>query len=573
MDFSGVKLTDSFFQQQMKEALEYYLSVSDDDFLWGFRSRCGKADKGKQLDGWYGMGVYHVFGQILGGLAKMYCSTGDIRAKEKAERLFWGWAECMEDDGYALNNPRTRGSDSYYEYEKLLSGLLDCIHYIGLDEAKVYAKRLTMWAMKNLDKNCAMQKDGNTSIAEWHTLSENIYRAYVYTGDEIYKEFGEVWEFPFYWDKFLNLDTFKTDTVHAYSHVNNLSGAAMAYMVKGEEKYLDIIKNAYDLLTTKHIYATGGYGPAEKLYKEDGYLCDAVMERLTEGYGHCEVSCCSYAVFKLCKYLLEFTGDAKYADWMEKILYNVIGAEPIPQPDGRILYYADYNIRGAVKLSNDGRMNPDGLSFEWPCCTGTFIQAVAEYANLCYYIGENTLYISQYLPSVISTTVGDSSLELEINTEYPSEDNIDIRVKKAPKGDVKLAFRKSVWVKAYSIKLNGKAVKATEEKGWLVLENNPSDGDIIRITFEQPLYLAYLDAKHPDTAAFCKGSVTLVGDRQAYFEGDTNNLEAWVKPVEGTTAFVTEPGNIVYYPSKIVKLRPLYELPEKETYYMYYRFK
>ena len=35
---------------------------------------------------------------------------------------------------------------------------------------------------------------------------------------------------------------------HAYSHVNTLSSAAMAYAVSGEERYLKTIVNAYDWL-------------------------------------------------------------------------------------------------------------------------------------------------------------------------------------------------------------------------------------------------------------------------------------------------------------------------------------
>ena len=56
---------------------------------------------------------------------------------------------------------------------------------------------------------------------------------------------------------------------HAYSHVNNLGGAAEAYLVKGDPRYLDILKNAYDSIQANQILATGGFGPNEQFLPRD----------------------------------------------------------------------------------------------------------------------------------------------------------------------------------------------------------------------------------------------------------------------------------------------------------------
>ena len=51
---------------------------------------------------------------------------------------------------------------------------------------------------------------GDTST-EWYTLSENLYRAYLATGDARYREFAAVWEYPEYWDIYLrHADPFAT---------------------------------------------------------------------------------------------------------------------------------------------------------------------------------------------------------------------------------------------------------------------------------------------------------------------------------------------------------------------------
>ena len=48
--------------------------------------------------------------------------------------------------------------------------------------------------------------------------------------------------------------------------MNSLSSAAKAYEVTGDERYLSAMEIAYEEITSNHIYATGGYGPAECLF-------------------------------------------------------------------------------------------------------------------------------------------------------------------------------------------------------------------------------------------------------------------------------------------------------------------
>jgi DUF1680 family protein len=60
--------------------------------------------------------------------------------------------------------------------------------------------------------------------------------------------------------------------VHAYSHVNTFSGAAMAYAATGDAAYLRIIRNFYQFMRDTQFYATGGYGPNERFLSVNGSL-------------------------------------------------------------------------------------------------------------------------------------------------------------------------------------------------------------------------------------------------------------------------------------------------------------
>ena len=118
---------------------------------------------------------------------------------------------------------------------------------------------------------------------------------------------------------------------------------------------------------------------------------------------------------------MELTGEARYGSWAEKLLYNGCGGQPPITQDGKVMYYADYFINGGLKSTEDGRLQDNGASFEWQCCTGTFPQDVAEYANLLYYHSEDGLFVSQYLPSDVTFSIGDKQVRLENTSFYPKE--------------------------------------------------------------------------------------------------------------------------------------------------------
>src|SRR5690349_20028400 len=88
-----------------------------------------------------------------------------------------------------------------------------------------------------------------TGDAKYLRIIRNAYRAYQLTGNSKFKHFGDLWLYHDYWNKFADTAApTNAHSVHAYSHVNSFSSAAMAYAVTRDAKYLRIIRNAYDFL-------------------------------------------------------------------------------------------------------------------------------------------------------------------------------------------------------------------------------------------------------------------------------------------------------------------------------------
>src|SRR5579871_4519468 len=98
-DYSGVTLGPSRWRKQVEGAREFYLALSDDDILHGFRSAAGLPAPGKPLGGWCRENSSTVLGQWLSGMARLYRATGDTAIREKAALLLTEWAKTVPPDG------------------------------------------------------------------------------------------------------------------------------------------------------------------------------------------------------------------------------------------------------------------------------------------------------------------------------------------------------------------------------------------------------------------------------------------------------------------------------------------
>ena len=66
---------------------------------------------------------------------------------------------------------------------------------------------------------------------------------------------------------------------------------------------------------------------------------------------------------------MQFTGEARYGDWIERLLYNAIGAALPVTERGSNFYYSDYRVGGGMKVYNWDT---------YTCLSGTYIQNLAD---------------------------------------------------------------------------------------------------------------------------------------------------------------------------------------------------
>lgn len=556
-DYRGVKLLPGRFQRQVEQTRETYFNLANDDLLKGFRRDAGLPAPGNDLKGWARGNASATFGQWLSGMARLSCALEDAELRGKAIALAEGWKETIGPEGQCRM--------STYAWEKMACGLVDLALYAGYDSELNLLEKITQWANRRFDRSRSPATPGDRDgrrprgTLEWYTLTENVYRAYLLTGKEIFKSFGDLWLYPEYWDKFEKTSApAGVDFLHSYSHINTFCGAAMAYAVTGEARYLEIVRHAHDFAKNTQAYASGGYGPGEWSVPADGTLGRALELRADSA----EIPCESWAGFKLSRYLQQFTGQAGFADWMETLLYNGIGAAPPVRSDGRAYYYADYRLGMGTKLYHWD---------EWPCCSGTYIQTVADYHNAIYLRDERGLYVNLFVPSEAVWNHGGEKVTVRQETRFPEEGESRFVIQAAGPVKLALSLRVPPWSGKFNLKLNGQNLPVEKNgNGWAVVERNWNPGDTLEAGLDPGLWLSAVDRQHPRRCGVMYGPVWLAQEARFTYPLALPGNDPAVKMSrtgEGLRFRVNDAGGGGQATGEFI---PLYEVPERLPYRVYF---
>jgi uncharacterized protein len=509
-DYGDVILASELHEKQLQETHALLMGLNEDSLLKPFRQMSGQPAPGKDLGGWYhynpnykwgqdedGFAPSATFGQWVSALARMYAITRDRATRAKVLRLNRLYAQTISGDYYDKNRFPT------YCYDKLVCGLIDSHQYAGDPDAFAILERTTNTALPHFPKHAVEHgeawrpnKDISWTWDESYTLSENLFLAYQRGAGARYRELGRQYLYDAYYNPLAEGRNVLGGR-HAYSYVNSLSSAMQAYLTLGEEKYLRAARNAFEMLAQQS-FATGGWGPDEMLRAPGS---PDVADSLSRSHSSFETPCGSYAHFKLTRYLLRVTRDARYGDSMERVMYNtVLGAKPL-MADGRTFYYSDYNFKGhKVYLPTQ----------HWACCSGTLPQVAADYRINTYFRDPDGVWVSLYIPSTLRWTQNDADIVLTQKGRYPFASLVHFEVKTSRPSEFTLSFRIPAWATGASISVNGRRVQAqSAPETFASIHRRWNDGDRIELELPMTMRLEAVDPRHPQTVALLFGPLVL----------------------------------------------------------------
>lgn len=502
LPYGAVQLTGGPLKAQYDRVHASYLALDNDRLLKVYRERAGLPAPGKPMGGWYGPKGFvpgHSLGQYISGLARIGRTTGDTNCQEKVAELVHGFAATMGPKDQVFAAPNASNLWPCYILDKHLAGLMDACQLSGVHQARELLPRVYHGALPYIPDH-VHDRIGKSKppYDEPYILPESLFAAWQITGDRAMYRRAVTY--------LLNRDFFdplaRNQNVfpgkHAYSHAMALSSAAKARLVLGEEKYLATLRNGSRFLRTTQQYASGGWGPNELFVEpHQGKL----YESLITTHDHFETPCGTYAATKLARYLLRATGEARYADDLERVVFNALLMVKEPDSNGDYFYYSNY------AADADKTYYPQ----KWPCCSGTLVEGVADYVKNIYFRSPRGLAVALYAPSRVRFTHHGAQVTVEQHTAYPLSEKVTLTVTTSAPATFSLQMRLPRWLtQPPTLLLNGKPAAYATQLGFAVLHRTWRTGDTVTLHMPQTFHTEPIDDLHPNTVALMRGPLMYV---------------------------------------------------------------
>jgi len=260
---------------------------------------------------------------------------------------------------------------------------------------------------------------------------------------------------------------------HAVRAMYLYSGMADVAAEFGDEELRAACDRLWNDLTSTKMYITGGIGPTR--YNE-GFTKDYDLPNET-AYAE---TCAAIGLVFWAHRMLQFECDGRYADVMERALYNgVISGVSL---DGEKFFYQNpLTSLGGVQRKQ---------WFECPCCPPNIARLIASLGNYVYSQSKTDAIVHLYVGGTASLRVAGQTVGLRIDTRYPWDGKVVVTVKPETPASFGLKLRIPAWCGEFSLKVNGKETESIKPQcGYIRIEREWRADDCVELTLSMPIEL------------------------------------------------------------------------------------
>jgi DUF1680 family protein len=271
---------------------------------------------------------------------------------------------------------------------------------------------------------------------------------------------------------------------HAVRQLYLLAGVADLYVEEGDESLRAAAERLWHEMAATKTYLTGGIGA----HHSDEAFGDPY--ELPNERSYCE-TCASIASVMFSWRMLMITGQARYADLMERTLYNgFLGGLSL---DGQSYIYANpLQVReGHVAAGND-RDYARKPWFHCACCPPNVMRTLASLEHYVVLSSADEVRVHQFIPGRWTAAVAGGEATVSVETGYPWQGQVRVRVESAPGGTWRLGVRVPQWATGAEATVNGESVPSAPEEGWLSVARAWAAGD--ELVLELPLDVRFTRA-------------------------------------------------------------------------------
>ncbi|MFQ6035646.1 MAG: glycoside hydrolase family 127 protein [Sedimentisphaerales bacterium] len=268
-------------------------------------------------------------------------------------------------------------------------------------------------------------------------------------------------------------------------------GAADVYAETGDKTLLSALEKIWQNVALQKMYVTGATGA---LHHGESSARDSVHEaygreyQLPNSTAYSE-TCANIANAMWNWRMLAITGDARFADIMELVLYN--SALSGISIDGKNFFYTNVlrRTKDTPLLSWDLPTRQPYLSCF--CCPPNIVRTIAKVHGWAYSISNEGVWINLYGSNKLDTELADGTkVKLKQETDYPWDGKIKIAVDVPSKKKFAVILRIPGWAKEVVLKVNGQAVRGDLQPGkYFPLDRIWSAGDVIELNLTMPVQL------------------------------------------------------------------------------------
>lgn len=248
----------------------------------------------------------------------------------------------------------------------------------------------------------------------------------------------------------------------------------------------------------RRTYLTGGMGSR---HQDEGFGDDW---ELPPDRAYCE-TCAGVASVMVSWRLLLATGDVRYADLVERTLYNVVATSP--RADGRAFFYANpLQQREPGADVRPDEVNPraeGGVRAPWfdvSCCPTNVARTLASWQAYAAFVDEpegdggTVVTLTQYAAGDVQIELAEGTLVLRVDTTYPDDGTVRVQVRELPPAPVALRLRVPHWAEGATLTIPG-AASAPVGPGWADVPGALRVGDVVTLTLPVTPRLTWPDPR------------------------------------------------------------------------------
>lgn len=584
----SVKILPGVFRERMDVNRQYLLELDTNCLLQNFYLEAGIILPGLQVVdnpetanlhwGWEAPTCQlrgHFLGHWISAAAKLIAADGEPELRVKLDNIVSELARCQE-----LNGGEWVGSipEKYftrliknqyiwspqYVMHKTIAGLSDAYIYAGNTQALDILSHLSDWYITWTEK-AAETNPHAVYAGEEAGMLEVWAQLYHLTKDEKYLTLAKRYADAGLFRK-LKEGKDSLTNCHANASIPFTHGAAKMYEITGDSDWLEVIKLFWKAaVTDRGMFSTTGMNAGE-------FWVPPHMQGHFLGSSDQEF-CTVYNMVRTASYLLKYTGEARYADYIERALYNGFLAQQNAQT-GMPAYFLPLGAGSRKKWGTKTR--------DFWCCHGTMVQAQTLYPELVWFTDGDKITAAQYIPSEFTAEMNGANVTVSQTTGmkyYNDQAFFDEKddgqmsrwlLKFSVKCDKPVRFTLSLrvpeWAKGVELEVNGKNTAAPVKNGWLDITADWQN-DSVQVFFPSELRAETLPDM-PELMSVVEGPIVLAGiiGSDCGITGADKLNEQFMPQMEhtyGTFPWRQNSWRTRNQPQSVM-FRPLYEVTDEE---------